>query len=415
MAIKKKVTYSVSYVAGTDTLTTKLNSLLDDIVSLITGHNSGLSIVDRITVGSSRFSGAPLYDTYVSTLYSVDFNNRHYESDVVFIGTDEDNLCLSLGFFDGQLVIAMNVSPAAEEAVTDIWSSTYNLTTLPLFAIGKASRWFNRATAANYYSYSLPYAIVNDTISMSVIYWTGSYSSGYSFVNGSGQTDGFNLVIFATDEGNSTTGIGAAIWQYSLSTNCPYKYNQIQSLLAFSFAEDITSHLPVQLTSDNSGQNVLIDTGAQVLANGRTDWRQWFSANNSSAYGLYGQWFGAFHTLGAAYPEVATNNIGVQPGRHIPDVGRCLTAIQATMTSSAASTTGYCAAPMVYNLPYLSTGQAYVRKMRIPGWNPNCKGEIYLLWSPVLTGYAPGDILEIGSKQYAMLTPGAVCWAARVA
>ena len=30
MAIKKKVTYSVSYTAGTDTLTTKLNSLLQD-------------------------------------------------------------------------------------------------------------------------------------------------------------------------------------------------------------------------------------------------------------------------------------------------------------------------------------------------------------------------------------------------
>ena len=67
-----------------------------------------------------------------------------------------------------------------------------------------------------------------------------------------------------------------------------------------------------------------------------------------------------------------------------------------------------------YNLPHLNVGQAYVRKMRIPGWNPECKGEIYLLWSPVLTAYQSGDIVEVGSKSYAIITEGAVCWAARV-
>ena len=52
--------------------------------------------------------------------------------------------------------------------------------------------------------------------------------------------------------------------------------------------------------------------------------------------------------------------------------------------------------------------------MRIPGWNPNCKGEIYLLWSPVTAGYKSGDIVEVGSKSYGMITEGAVVWAARI-
>ena len=69
---------------------------------------------------------------------------------------------------------------------------------------------------------------------------------------------------------------------------------------------------------------------------------------------------------------------------------------------------------MPYNLPFLQVGQAYIRKMRIPGWNPNCKGEIYLLWAPVLTAYQSGDIVEVGSKSYAIITEGAVVWAARV-
>ena len=114
MAIKKKVTYSVSYTAGTDTLTTKLNSLLQDIVTLILSQNTGLTVLDTITVGSERWTGAPLFDTYVSGLYTAFFQNRHYESDVIFIGTDEDNICLSLGFFDGHLVVALNMTPKVD-------------------------------------------------------------------------------------------------------------------------------------------------------------------------------------------------------------------------------------------------------------------------------------------------------------
>ena len=87
-----------------------------------------------------------------------------------------------------------------------------------------------------------------------------------------------------------------------------------------------------------------------------------------------------------------------------------------TDISNPGSPDGANVSPLVmpYNLPHLSTGQAYIRKMRIPGWNPACKGEIYLLWAPVLTAYQSGDIVEVGSKSYAIITEGAVAWAARV-
>ena len=208
MAIKKKVTYSVQYVAGTDTLTAQLNLLLQDIVSLILSQNTGLTVLDTITVGSSRWTGAPLYDTYVSGLYSTYFQNRHYESDVVFIGTNENNVCLSLGFFDGQLVVAMNMTPKVEKSVTDVWSSRYGLGSYtPLYAIGKASRWFPQTEYMSG-NYSIPYSVINNAISMSVIYWNTQYSRGYSFMSGAGQSDGVDLVIFPTSEGSSGTGIG---------------------------------------------------------------------------------------------------------------------------------------------------------------------------------------------------------------
>ena len=274
MAIKKKVTYSVSYTAGTDTLTTKLNSLLQDIVALILSQNTGLAILDTITVGSSRFTGAPLYDTYVSGLIPAeDYNNRHYESDVIFIGTDEDNVCLSIGFFDGCLVVAMNMSPKVEKDYTDVWSSQYGLTKLPFYATGAMSRWFTTG-GSNTGTYALPYTIINDAIAISVIYWNGEYSRGYSFVNGAGQTDGVNLVIFPTDEGNNQTSIGFVVCPYTKITT----YQQLPSDISIaSFAENLSDNR-AEVISTGYYVNYAPNTPSasiQVHCNARYDSRNW--------------------------------------------------------------------------------------------------------------------------------------------
>lgn len=401
MAIKKKVTYSVSYVAGTDTLTTKLNSLLQDIVTLILSQNTGLTILDTITVGSDRWTGAPLYDTYVSGLIpAADYNNRHYESDVIFIGTDEDNVCLSLGFFDGALVIAMNMSPAVEKDYTDVWSSQYGLTKLPFYATGVMSRWFTTG-GSNTGTYALPYSIINDTIAISIIYWNGDYSRGYSFVNGAGQTDGVNLVIFPTDEGNNLTGIGFVVCPNTKITT----YQQLPSDISVaSFAENLSDNraevIPTGYYVDY--EPTVPSTSIQIHCNAKYDSRNWsYQGQHSSntggqkAHRLFQIW----HTLGNGDGNINTTFWGY--GNPMPTESTVPAGVAIPIASA-------------YNLPHLTPGRAYIRKMRIPGWNPVCKGEIYLLWSPVVSAYSPGDIVEVGSKSYAIITEGAVCWAARV-
>lgn len=419
MAIKKKVTYSVSYTAGTDTLTTKLNSLLQDIVTLIISQNSGLSILDTITVGSDRFSGAPLYDTYNSKLYASGYQNRHYESDVVFLGTSANNICLSLGFFDGCLVVAMNMAPAVEAEYVSDWTTVYGLnatTYLPFYATGKQSRWFKNSNS-NAGRYCLPYRIINNAISLSVIYWQGDYSRGYSFVNGAGESDGVDLIIFGTDEGGSQSGLGAAIWTWGRINNSGGTYyNSLRrvQVTAFSFSENLSSNKPAGLPTGNSN----IDPGEtqQQLINSRYDIRVWGAVNNSAEAGAsYFANFQSWHALCGTDGNV--QNYAYMPNS--PDLWYSISnASDGNVASNAltpAGNRGFSPLCLGYNLPHLSPGQAYVRKMRVPGWNPECKGEVYLLWSPVLTAYQSGDIVEVGSKSYAIITEGAVCWATRVA
>ena len=403
MAIKKKVTYSVQYVAGTDTLTAQLNLLLQDIVSLILSQNTGLTVLDTITVGSSRWTGAPLYDTYVSGLYSTYFQNRHYESDVVFIGTNENNVCLSLGFFDGQLVVAMNMTPKVEKSVTDVWSSRYGLGSYtPLYAIGKASRWFPQTEYMSG-NYSIPYSVINNAISMSVIYWNTQYSRGYSFMSGAGQSDGVDLVIFPTSEGSSGTGIGAVIWPWG--TVSSYR-NGLENLIhAFSFGENLLDNLPAIIpeNANTATPPAVPSEASRQELNARYDWRAWFGGCNDRAAGESYKLFSSMRSLGVldgnmeSYFRFPVNMTYVRSTWDTPNYNTFISALMSA-----------------YNLPYLTPGKAYIRKMRIPGWNPECKGEIYLLWAPVTSAYQSGDIVEVGSKSYAIITAGAVVWAARV-
>lgn len=425
MAIKKKVTYTVNYTAGTDTLTTQLNSLLNSIVTLIRNHNSDLLILDTITVGSERWTGAPLYDTYNSKLYSTDYQNRHYESDVVFLGTDEDNVCLSLSFFDGCLVVAMNMTPKVEAEYVDIWNSTYGLNAnsyLPFYATGKYSRWFKNTTG-NAGRYCIPYRIVNNTITMSVIYWNGEYSRGYSFVNGTDESDGVDLVIFNTDEGSNTEGIGAAIWTWgrtNVSGSNYYNSARRMQILAFSFAENLSNNKPAVIPYSTA--NTSPSESQQQLINARVDIRVWNSVQNNNVNGNnYFANYACWHTLCGTTGDSSTSYGGYSDYPLLwlqVNIGVSISGVSFAQNPTPAQSSYYAGiSPLClgYNLPHLSAGQAYVRKMRIPGWNANCKGEIYLLWSPVLTGYQSGDIVEVGNKSYAVITEGAVCWAARVA
>lgn len=419
MAIKKKVTYSVSYTAGTDTLTTKLNSLLQDIVTLILSHNTGLTVLDTITVGSERWTGAPLYDTYNSKLLAAQYQNRHYESDVIFIGTDEDNVCLSIGFFDGCLVVAMNMTPKVEAEYVAIWNSTYGLnpsTYIPLYATGKQSRWWTRENG-NAGKYFLPYRIVDNTISISVLYWNAEYSRGYSFINGAGETDWTDLVIFPTDEGSGQTGLGAAIWDWGTIAGS-YSYKTRPGITVFSFAENVSNNKPDQISTTTSALANTANAESRPILNAKTDWRCWSNAANNHANGIdLHKCFQALHFFsGSNGGTIATFGYPANMLNIIYKVDIAASAENKKRPIPDSDSNDYyeSALMMPYNLPHLNPGQAYVRKMRIPGWNPNCKGEIYLLWSPVTSAYSSGDIVEVGSKSYAIITEGAVCWAARV-
>ena len=67
-----------------------------------------------------------------------------------------------------------------------------------------------------------------------------------------------------------------------------------------------------------------------------------------------------------------------------------------------------------YNIPYVQNDDCYLRKLRIPGFNKYCKGELYLFYSPNTSKYTSGDIINVDNKQFGIITEGVVCYAVRI-
>ena len=413
-AIKQKVKYTVAYDSTNDTLSEKLNVLLGNIITLIRTNNDDLLELTRITYGSEQMTGAPLLENTVN----VD-STRKFESDVVFLGTSKNNLVLSLCFYNGRLVIAMNADPYVESLYMSIWNNIKPTSAINSCITAKACRWTNTGNEYNRYNINIPYIINNNIIELSVVYWTGNYSSGYMFYNGNRATNGVDLVIYKTVEDDSNTaGLGGALYMYSNATNSYHNFGQSQ-LLSWSFEENLTNNmikdhmLCFRTTSQsdpyyNASTTPYYDSDYTVQSNAKHDLREWFYTTNTwggsstFSYHFYqGTKMADMHTLGNLDGKCSDTST-VMPNFD-------------TVEASGSDSLHISALCSAYNLPYLEGDtQAYFRRMHVPGFNKYCKGEIYLMWTPSLTSYKSGDIVSCDGKKFAVINQGVVCWVARV-
>lgn len=401
-AIKQKVKYTVAYDSSNDTLSEKLNVLLGNIVTLIRTNNDDLLELTRITYGSEQMTGAPLYENTTQI-----HNGRKFQSDVVFLGTDKNNLVLSICFYDGCLVIAMNADPTVEALYASIWDNVkpYN-TTVPNFATPKACQYI-KSNGFNSYNIHLPYIIANNSIEIGVVYWTGNFSSGYMFYNSNRATNGVDLIIFKTiEDDENTEGIGGALYRYTTAPNTYNNFNPSQ-LLVWSFAENLANNMITEHKLNNTDGSNTTDANMTVYHNSKHDLRQWFQTTGTvhSNEHFRRNSMADLHTLGNFDGALITNN--ALNSTAMPNYD--------TVETSGTDTWHISALCSAYNLPYIEGDtQAYFRKIHVPGFNKHCKGEIYLMWTPSLTSYKSGDIVSCDGKKFAVINQGVVCWVARV-
>ena len=120
------------------------------------------------------------------------------------LGTDKDNIVLSLCFFNGRLTIAMNIDPSVEQMYVDRWDvykTGHSANNVPPYCTTRAAKWYDDGSNASNafrqcYNVNLPYVIANGIIKLDVVYWNGDYSNAYMFYNSNGVTNGVDMEIF---------------------------------------------------------------------------------------------------------------------------------------------------------------------------------------------------------------------------
>ena len=428
-AVKHKVKYSVDYDSSTDTLSEKLNTLLDNIITLIRTNNPEILELSRITYGSSEMTGAPLYDGQ----HTNNFNNGswvqnggRYQSDLVFLGLSKNNLVLSIGFIDNKLVLAMNIDPSIESIYVDNWNSIKpnNDLLLPMFAVGMASRYSKRGDTKNQNEYNLffPFIISNKKIEITVVYWTGNNSSGYMFYNAQRRTNDVDLVFYKSVV-NGNNSLCCALYRFSKDYN---NYITVQpQLLTFSFDENVSDNLVLdktlpygwngeRATAEASSISNITQSNSNSDANSKYNLRYWFAQpadrNNVGYRVIFGVncclFMSKLHTLGNLDGRMVSNNSVSMPNYD-----------NVKTFSHKNATSVHVISPMcsAYNLPYLEDeNEVYLRQVRVPGFIDSCYGELYMMWTPSIQSYKSGDIVEIDNDKYAVINEGVVCWVTKV-
>ena len=424
-AVKQKVKYSVDYDSSTDTLSEKLNTLLDNIITLIRTNNPEILELSRITYGSDEMTGAPLYDNQHRDNFNVWVQNGgRYQSDLVFLGLSKNNLVLSIGFIDNKLVLAMNIDPSIESIYVNNWNSIKpNDYLLPMFAVGMASRYSKPSNGENQNEYNLffPFIISNKKIEITVVYWSGNNSSGYMFYNIQRLTNEVDLVFYKSSV-NGNNSLCCALYRFSKDYN---NYMAVQpQLLTFSFDENVSDNLVLDKTlpygqieyngTRDAETIVIAQPNSNLDANSKYNLRYWFAQPLSYDYDPFFVLFGKncclfmskLHTLGKLDGRMVSNNSVSMPNYDNVKTFRHKNVNADQLVSPMCS---------AYSLPYLEDeNEVYLRQVRVPGFIDSCYGELYMMWTPSIQSYKSGDIVEIDDDKYAVINEGVVCWVAKV-
>ena len=438
-AVKHKVKYSVDYDRSTDTLSEKLNILLNNIITLIRTNNPEILELSRITYGSDEMTGAPLYNTSNNSTINRTVRHSHfvenggwYQSDLVFLGLSKNNLVLSIGFIDNKLVIAMNIDPSIESIYADNWDTikpnTSLLDSTKMFAVGLASRYSKADDTENLNDYNLffPFIISNKKIEISVVYWTGNNSSGYMFYDVQRRTNDVDLVFYKSLV-NGNNSLCCALYRFSKEYN---NYIAVKpQLLTFSFDENVSDNLLLDkrlpcFFGDRDGLRGLDVDDDPVGSNSKYNLRLWFALPAYTGTGVdqtghIGRisclFMGKLHTLGIS--SVSLQPVPTIPPSSMPNYDNVKTFRHLRFSSNSDSGIRAVISPMcsAYSLPYLEDeNEIYLRHVRVPGFIDNCYGELYMMWTPSIYSYKSGNIVEIDNDKYVVINEGVVCWVAKV-
>lgn len=116
MSFKKTVTFTANVSDYTDgTVSARVqaeNKILGDLVTFILSHNLGISIQEKCEIGSSKWSGEPLWCSSSGATNEV--NNDSKCTDVYFLGRGINKKCLGFSVDNNEMYVGLCDTPTRD-------------------------------------------------------------------------------------------------------------------------------------------------------------------------------------------------------------------------------------------------------------------------------------------------------------
>ena len=367
MSFKKTVTFTAKVSDYTDgTVTARVqaeNNILSQFVSWLLTQNSSISQLEKVEIGSSRWSGYPLYDVQSSAPSAVTtsvIESWSKLSDVYILGKSKENFCLSVSVDGDVLSLAPCCSFDYQDSLNAYSSKPLSICLEQIRKLA-STRQTNRLSTVGSISL-ITFDTSSDELSLTLNYWRGSDSLVFGV---SGKTD---RVFFSLNSIDASWG-----WSVSNGKLCNYSFNEVMQA-----AQE------TQTLSNNSTSSVIA-----CLSKGyATSYEPFWWGHMDSAYsGFY------YNTTSYCPIAVIMHVMSSKEADSVytPDEFGLI-------TSDSRVACGI----RLENFPRITTEQLYLRKMYIPNRQTA---------SPIKLGYTPGNLYQdavytVNDKHYLCLQGG---------
>ena len=365
MSFKKTVTFTANvsdYTTGTVSARVQAeNKILGDLVTFILSHNLGISIQEKVEIGSSKWAGNPFYCSTSGA--TADVNNNSMAGDFYFLGRGITKKCLGLSVDNHYLYIALTDTPTHDLTFP---GNLGNYARVPcaqmrqLKTSGPDMNRYNSRCSLEFFSFPTN----ADALSLTISYWKRD-----------------NILVIRSDRWNLV--ISKDPYTVLLSGTSHYRAAH------FSLDDDFLISLATySFSGSNSSYSSNVELGYAMSYNPffvkNSNQSIWNSLINtaSSATSILCHVIGSARTVYVQFDNwVDTNSNGLAADGNMPTVG-----------------------PLMF--PRIANNELYIKKFYVPMTCP-------AIASPIKIGYTPGklnaeNVYSLNGKNYVCLNNGVI-------
>ena len=366
MSFKKTVTFTANVSDYTDgTVSARVqaeNKILGDLVTFILSHNLGISIQEKVEIGSSKWAGNPFYCSTSGA--TSDVNNNSMAGDFYFLGRGITKKCLGLSVDNHYLYIALTDTPTHDLTFSGDLGNYGRIPCAQLRYLKTSSYLTNRLNTRSSVSF-VSFPTNTNELSLVVTYWKNSNILVM-------RCDGWNVVI--SKDPNTVLINGT---QHYRATHFSFDDDFLISSATYTYNASNANY------SSNTELGYAMSYNPFMARRGKSD-SLWYSLTSESycSTTILCHMIGSARTIYDNFSNwVDTNSNGLAVDGNMPTVG-----------------------PLMF--PRIANNELYIKKFYVPMTYP-------AVASPLKIGYTPGklnaeNVYSLNGKNYVCLNNGVI-------